>query len=92
MKVNFYISEIIKAGEINNELDFQRGKILSRKLRLLNKVNEEAKITRKATNELLYNYEQKHWDNFNSITDGQIKANKIIKQIAKKNNPCTNFA
>lgn len=84
MKSNFNISEIIKAGEIQNELDFQRGKIVSRKLRLLSKESEEAKKTRKALNELLYNYEQKHWEDFDSVTDEQIKESEVAKQIAEK--------
>ena len=84
MKANFNISEIIKAGEIKNELDFQRGKIVSRKLRLLSKESEEAKITRKALKQLLYNYEQKHWADVDSVTDEQIKESEIAEQIAKK--------
>jgi len=84
MKSNFNISEIIKAGEIQNELDFQRGKIISRKLRLLAKESEEAKKTRKALKQLLYNYEQKHWNDIDSVTDEQIEASEIAQQIAEK--------
>lgn len=84
MKSNFNISELIKSGVIQNELDFQRGKIISRKLRLLSKESEKAKITRKALNELLYNYEQKHWADFNLVTDEQIKESEIAEQIAEK--------
>lgn len=84
MKSNFNILELIKTGEIQNELDFQRGKMVSRKLRLLGKENEEAKITRKALNKLLYNYEQKHWADFESVTDEQIKESEIAEQIAIK--------
>ncbi|CAM1361328.1 conserved protein of unknown function [Tenacibaculum soleae] len=84
MKSNFNISELIKSGEIQNELDFQRGKIVSRKLRLLSKESEEAKIARKALNKLLYNYEQKHWADFNSVTDEQVIESEIAEQIAIK--------
>lgn len=84
MKSNFNISELIKAGEIQNELDFQRGKIISRKLRLLSKESEEARITRKTLKQLLYNYEQKHWADVDSVTDEQIKASEIAQQIAEK--------
>lgn len=83
MKTNFNISELIKSGEIQNELDFQRGKIVSRKLRLLSKESEEAKIARKALNKLLYNYEQKHWADVDSVTDEQIKESEIAEQIAE---------
>lgn len=78
------ITPFLEKGELNNELDFHRAKIASRKLRLLSKECEEAKITRKSLKQLLYNYEQKHWANVGSVTDKQVKESEIAEQIAEK--------
>lgn len=78
------ITPFLESGELNNELDFHRANIASRKLRLLSKESGEAKKTRKALNKLLYNYEQKHWANSDLVTDEQIKKSEIAQQIAEK--------
>ncbi|OCK44202.1 hypothetical protein BA195_05830 [Tenacibaculum soleae] len=82
--LHYNITSFLEKGLIDNELDFQRGKIASRKLRLLSKENEKVNKTRKALNKLLYNYEQKHWADFESVTDEQIKESEIAKQTASK--------
>lgn len=58
----------MKIIEIKTELDYQRGKIISRKLRKA----PGSEYERKELMQNLYEYEQKHWANFDAVTDEQV--------------------
>lgn len=57
-----------KLKEIKTELDFQRGKIIARKLRKVAGASQERKNLKK----MLYEYEQRVWADVDSVTDEQI--------------------
>ena len=54
--------------KIESELDFQRGKIIARKLRKVPGAYQERKNLKK----MLYEYEQRVWADVDSVTDEQI--------------------
>jgi hypothetical protein len=57
MKTQFDISQLLEAGKIQNELDFERAMIVDRKLRVLSKENPEFKSVRKKLRDLIEQYE-----------------------------------
>lgn len=70
----------MKITEVKTELDFQRGKIISRKLRKVAGASQE----RKKLNEMLYEYEQRVWADVYSITDEQIIESDIAEAQAER--------
>lgn len=55
--------------EIKTELDFQRGKIIARKLRK----NPDAVLERKKLKEMLYEYEKRVWHDYEAVSDKQVR-------------------
>ena len=55
-------------NKIESELDFQRGKIIARKLKKIPGSGYERKVLMQK----LYEYEQKHWADFDAVTDEQV--------------------
>ena len=60
MKTQFDISELIKVGKIQNELDFERVLIADRKLRVLSKKEPKYKTVRKELRTLIEQYENQN--------------------------------
>ncbi|MGC4235861.1 MAG: transcriptional regulator [Niabella sp.] len=62
MEKQFDIEELINAGSITNELDYERAMIADRKLRLLAKENMHFKKMRGRLRNLIVAYEKKEWN------------------------------
>lgn len=84
MKTQFDISELIKNGEILNELDFERAMIADRKLRVLAKENPKFKSVRKKLRDLIELYENKNWSTDSNISDKKLRESYAAELIAEK--------
>lgn len=84
MNTQFDISKLIKDGEIQNELDFERALIADRKLRVLSKENPKYKSLRKKLRDLIEVYENQHWSSESKITQEKIKENDNAGLFAEK--------
>lgn len=87
MKDIFDIKDIEKIERIENEYDLQKASLLERKLRLMIKENPDLKPIRKKLRDLIKNYEDKEWADFENISDSKIeksdKAEEIINSEQK---------
>ncbi len=84
MNTQFDLSEFIKAGEIKNELDFERALIIDRKLRVLSKENPEYKSLRRKLRDLIELYENQNWNTESEISDKKLRESDIAELIAEK--------
>jgi antitoxin component HigA of HigAB toxin-antitoxin module len=84
MKTQFDISELIKTGEIQNDLDFERALIADRKLRVLSKENPKFKSVRKKLRDLIEQYENENWNAESKISDKKLRESDVAELIAEK--------
>lgn len=84
MKTQFDISQLIEAGKIQNELDFERALIADRKLRVLSKENPKFKSVRKKLRDLIEEYENQNWSADSKISDKKLRESDIAELIAEK--------
>lgn len=84
MKTQFDIFQLIEAGKITNELDFERALIVDRKLRVLSKENPEFKALRKKLRDLIEQYENENWSAKSKISDKKIRESDVEELIAEK--------
>ena len=84
MKTQFDISQLIEAGEIQNELDFERALIADRKLRVLSKEDPKFKTVRKKLRDLIEQYENQNWSADSKISDKKMRESHIAEMIAEK--------
>jgi antitoxin component HigA of HigAB toxin-antitoxin module len=84
MKTQFDISELIKTGKIQNDLDFERALIADRKLRVLSKENPKFKSVRKKLRDLIEQYENENWNAESKISDKKLRESDVAELIAEK--------
>jgi len=84
MKTPFDISQLIKAGKIQNELDFERALIADRKLRMLSKEEPKFKSVRKKLKDLIEQYENQNWSAGSRIPEKKLHESDVAEWIAKK--------
>jgi antitoxin component HigA of HigAB toxin-antitoxin module len=84
MKIQFDISELIKTGKIQNELDFERALIADRKLRVLSKENPKFKSDRKKLRDLIEQYENENWSAESKISNKKLRESDFAELIAEK--------
>lgn len=84
MQTQFDISQLIEAGKIQNELDFERALIADRKLRVLSKENPKFKSVRKKLRDLIEQYENQNWSSDSKISDKKLRESHIAELIAEK--------
>ena len=70
----------MKITEVKTELDFQRGKIIARKLRKVTGASHE----RKKLKEMLYQYEKRVWADVDSVTDEQVRESELAEAQAER--------
>ena len=82
MKDIFEIKEVHNIERLENEYDLEKASLLERKLRLMINENPDLKPIRKKLRNLIREYEDRAWSDFDKITDSQIeesdKAEKIV--------------
>ncbi len=84
MKTQFDISQLIEAGKIQNELDFERALIADRKLRVLSKENPKFKSVREKLRDLIEQYENENWSAESKISDKKLRESDVAELIAEK--------
>lgn len=83
MKTHVDIENLIAAGSIQNELDYERAMMADRKLRLLAKDSVHFKNLRAKLRDLIEAYEKKAWSNHNAVSDVQLQESDRAQQIAE---------
>lgn len=82
MKDILNIKEVEKIERLENEYDLEKASILERKLRLMIDENPDLKPIRKKLRDLIKEYEDRVWSDFDKITDSQVlesdKAEEIV--------------
>lgn len=84
MNTQFDISQLIKTGKIQNELDFERALIADRKLRVLSKENPKFKSIRKKLRDLIEQYENENWSAESKISDKKLGESDLAELVAEK--------
>ena len=83
METQFNAEKVIKHGEIQNELDYERALIADRKLRVLAKDNPRLKSIRVKLRDLIEVYENKHWSKNSKIDRDKLLEGDIAESIAE---------
>jgi plasmid maintenance system antidote protein VapI len=81
MKDILNIKEIEKIERLENEYDLEKASLLERKLRLLISENPNLKATRKKLRNLIKEYEDRNWSDFDKITDSQAEESDKAEEI-----------
>ena len=84
MKTQLDITQLIEAGKIQNELDFERALIADRKLRVLSKENSKYKTLQKKLRDLIEQYENQNWSAETKISDKKLRESDVAELIAEK--------
>lgn len=84
MNMPIEISQLIKTGRIENELDFERALIADRKLRVLARENPKFKEIRKKLRDLIAQYETKNWSSDVEISAEKLRESDVAELIAEK--------
>ncbi|MBZ9729726.1 helix-turn-helix transcriptional regulator [Salegentibacter sp. JZCK2] len=83
METQFDIKELIKKGEIKNELEVERALIADRKLRILSKKDPSLKQLRSKLRDLIEKYESKNWSQDLKISNKRILESDVAESIAE---------
>lgn len=81
MKDIFDIKEVAHIERLENEYDLEKASLLERKLRLMIDDNPDLKPIRKKLRDLIKEYEDKEWSDFDNITDSQIEESNKAEEI-----------
>jgi len=83
MKTQFDIENVLEAGKLKNELEYERALIADRKLRVLCKENSRLKPVRKQLRDIIEKYEAKNWSS-SEIDEVKLKESDLAELIAEK--------
>jgi len=83
MKDILDIKEVINIGRLENEYDLEKASVLERKLRLMIHENPDLKPIRKKLRDLIKDYEDREWSDFDKITDSQVKESDKAEEIVE---------
>ncbi len=81
MKDIFDIKEVANIQRLENEYDLEKASFLERKLRLMIKENPDLIPIRKKLRDLIKEYEDREWSDFDTITDSQVKNSDKAEEI-----------
>lgn len=81
MKDIMDIKEVMNTERLENEYDLHKASLLERKLRLMIEENPDLKPIRKRLRDLIKDYEDRHWSDFDNITDSQIEKSDKAEEI-----------
>jgi len=81
MKDILDIREIEKIERLENEYDLEKASLLERKLRLMIDENPNLKTLRKKLRNLIKDYEDREWSDFEKITDSQVEESDKAEEI-----------
>lgn len=81
MKEMLDIREIEKIERLENEYDLEKASLLERKLRLMIQKNPDLKSLRKKLRDLIKEYENKAWSDFEQVTDSQVEESDEAEEL-----------
>jgi transcriptional regulator with XRE-family HTH domain len=81
MKDIMEIKEVTNIERLENEYDLQKASLLERKLRLMIDENPGLKPIRKKLRDLIKDYEDRHWSDFEKISDSQVEESNKAGEI-----------
>ena len=81
MKDILDIREIERIKRLENEYDLEKASLLERKLRLMLDENSDLKPLRKKLRDLINDYEERKWSDFEKITDSQVEESDKAEAI-----------
>jgi plasmid maintenance system antidote protein VapI len=81
MKDFLDIKDVEKVERLENEYDLQKASLLERKLRLMINENPDLKPIRKKLRDLIKNYEDKEWSDFENISDSKVEESDKAEEI-----------
>lgn len=81
MKDIFDIKEVANLVRLENEYDLEKASLLERKLRLMIDENPDLKPLRKKLRDLIKEYEDDKWSDFDNVTDSQIEDSNKAEEI-----------
>ncbi|HAF30163.1 MAG TPA: transcriptional regulator [Bacteroidales bacterium] len=81
MKDILDIKEVEKIERLENEYDLEKASLLERKLRLMIDENPDLKPIRKKLRDLIKEYEDREWSDFDNITDSQVEESDKAEEI-----------
>ncbi len=84
MKEQTDLRDILKKGNLSNELDLERALILDGKLRLIVKEYPELIPERAKLRKIIQSYEEHNWSNHLEITNDKIKESNVAEFIAEQ--------
>jgi len=77
------LNKILKKGNLDNELDFERATVINRKLRVLEKEHPELAEKRQQLHAILKEYENRVWvNNQDEITPEKIAESEMAEMLA----------
>jgi len=81
MKDIMDIKEVATIERLENEYDLQKASLLERKLRVMTDENPSLKPMRKKLRDLIKDYEDKHWIDFEKISDSLVEESDKAEEI-----------
>lgn len=81
MKDIVNIQDIKSIERLENEFDLQKSSLLERKLRLMSDDNPDLVPIRKKLRELIKEYEDREWNDFDNISDSKIEESDKAEMI-----------
>ncbi len=81
MKDILNIKEVANIERLENEYDLEKASLLERKLRLMIDENPDLKPIRKKLRDLIKEYEDREWSDFDTISDSQVKDSDKAEEI-----------
>lgn len=81
MKDILGIKEVTNIERLENEYDLEKAILLERKLRLMVDENPDLKPIRKKLRDLIKEYEEKNWSDFDKISDSQLEESDKAEEI-----------
>ncbi len=81
MKDILDIKEVANIARLENEYDLEKASLLERKLRLMIDENPDLKPIRKKLRDLIKEYEDREWSDFDTITDSKVENSDKAEEI-----------
>jgi antitoxin component HigA of HigAB toxin-antitoxin module len=81
MKDILDIREIEKIERLENEYDLEKASLLERKLRLMIDENPDLKPLRSRLRDLIKEYEDREWSDFDRISDSQVEESDNAEEV-----------
>lgn len=81
MKDILNIKEVEKIERLENEYDLEKASLLERKLRLMIDENPDLKPLRSRLRDLIKEYEDREWSDFDRISDSQVEESDNAEEV-----------